>query len=270
MRTRAIASLRRPVAAPGAVMISRGATPASASEALVDSLVYDSGTTSSVASAVSTTSVVVSLTATVLLVRCYTIVGWPWLLRDLGDLEGHRRLRLVRVLRACVDLELVGHLTAEAVVREHALDRLLDGALGVGLEQLGVRGGTQTARVARVAVGELLLTLLAGQRDLAGVDDDDEVATVDVRRERRLVLAAQQRRGLGREAAEHDVGGVDDDPVALQVGGLGAERAHGISLRSSGSDELRRSWRSSSLHARRYWGSTQSAHQRPRVAGTLR
>jgi hypothetical protein len=61
-----------------------------------------------------------------------------------------------------------------------------------------------------VAVGQLLLALVAGQRDLLGVDDDDEVAGVDVRGEDRLVLAAEERRGLRGEPTEDDVVGVDD------------------------------------------------------------
>ena len=37
----------------------------------------------------------------------------------------------------------------------------------------------------------LVFELVAGQRDLLGVEHDDEVAAVDVRRIRLLVLAAQ-------------------------------------------------------------------------------
>jgi hypothetical protein len=68
-----------------------------------------------------------------------------------------------------------------------------------------------------VPVGDLLLTLVAGQRDLAGVDDDDEVTGVDVRGEDRLVLAAEQGGGLRGQPAEDDVVGVDDEPLTLDV-----------------------------------------------------
>jgi hypothetical protein len=112
-------------------------------------------------------------------------------------------------------------------VREHPLDGLLDRLLGVPLEQLGVRRRAQAARVARVAVGHLGLALVAGQRDLVGVDHDHEVARVDVRGVHRLVLATQERGSLGGEPAEHDVGRVDDVPLTLDVAGLGAVRAHG-------------------------------------------
>src|SRR5918993_6015164 len=108
-------------------------------------------------------------------------------LRDLLDLERHGLLRGVRVLGAGVDLELLDQLTAELVVRKHALDGELDGPLRVLLEEVFVPDLLETARVAGVPVGDLGVALVAGQRHLARVDDDHEVAGVDVGRERRLV-----------------------------------------------------------------------------------
>src|SRR5262249_41512833 len=113
-------------------------------------------------------------------------------LRDLRNLVWLGLLRLVRVLGTGIDLELADHLTAQAVVRDHAFDGQLDGALGVFGQELLVGGGPQTARVAGVAVGEFGRTLVTGQRHLGGVDDDHKVAGVDVRREHGLVLAAQK------------------------------------------------------------------------------
>ena len=60
----------------------------------------------------------------------------------------------------------------------------------------------EAARVAGVAVGHLGGLLVAGEGDLVGVHDDDEVTGVDVRGEDRLVLAAQEVGGLDGEAAE--------------------------------------------------------------------
>ena len=80
-----------------------------------------------------------------------------------------------------------------------------------------------------MAVGLLLLELGAGEGDLVGVDDDDEVAGVDVRGEGRLVLAAQEDGGLAREAAEHDVGRVDDVPRARDLARLRGVGTHQVS-----------------------------------------
>src|SRR5690606_37352480 len=52
-----------------------------------------------------------------------------------------------------------------------------------------------------------------------------EVAGVHVRGERRLVLAAQDCCCVRSEAAENHVGGVDDDPVTLDLPGLRGECA---------------------------------------------
>ena len=64
----------------------------------------------------------------------------------------------------------------------------------------------------------MLVGLAGGQDDLVGVDDDDVVTGVDVGREDRLVLAAQDVGDLGGQAAEHQALGVDDVPGAGDVG----------------------------------------------------
>jgi hypothetical protein len=56
-------------------------------------------------------------------------------------------------------------------------------------------------REAGVAVDGRLRRLVAGHRHLTGVDDDDEVTGVEVRRVVRLVLAAQQLRRLAGQPA---------------------------------------------------------------------
>ena len=78
----------------------------------------------------------------------------------------------------------------------------------------------EAARVAGVAVVALLLALVAGHRDLLGVDDDHEVADVAVRRVLGLALAAQRVGDLGGQAAERLAARVDDEPVALAVSGV--------------------------------------------------
>src|SRR5690606_30469461 len=114
------------------------------------------------------------------------------LLGDLGDLVGHRLLRLVRVLGTGVDLQLLRHLPAEGVLRKHAPDRLLHHSVGALLHELFVGDRAETAWVTGVTVRPLLGELVTRQRDLVGVDDDDEVTRVHVRGVDRLVLTAEQ------------------------------------------------------------------------------
>src|SRR5699024_8278619 len=103
-------------------------------------------------------------------------------------------------------------------------------ALGVRREEFGVVDALEAARVVRVAVGALLLQLGTRERDLVGVHDDHEIAGVDVRGERRLVLAAEQTRGLRGEPTEHDISGVDDVPLALNIAGLRGVRTQSCLL----------------------------------------
>src|SRR5262249_29547840 len=83
------------------------------------------------------------------------------------------------------------------------------------------------ARVVRVRGVGLRLPLLAGEAHLLGVDDDDEVAGVDVRRVVRAVLAAQDGGDLHRQPTDHPVGGVDEVPLPLDRFLFGESRRHG-------------------------------------------
>src|SRR6266567_2880742 len=150
----------------------------------------------------------------------------PGLLRDLPDLERGRLLRLVRMVGPRINLELAQHLPAQRVLREHAPDRLLDGPFRVPGQQVAVGNRAQPARVAGVPVRALVGELVAAERDLLGVDDDHEVPGVHVRREDRLVLAAQQDGRLAGQPAEYDLIGVDDMPLTLDIDSLRAECAH--------------------------------------------
>jgi len=53
--------------------------------------------------------------------------------------------------------------------------------------------------------------------DLLGVDHDDVVAHVNVRGVERAGLAGENAGGVRREAAEGLAGGVEDEPLALDV-----------------------------------------------------
>ena len=77
------------------------------------------------------------------------------------------------------------------------------------------------ADIAGVVVVDLLVALAPGEHHLVGVDDDDVVAIVHMRRERGLVLAAQARRDDGSEPPDDEAFGVDQKPLLLDVGRLG-------------------------------------------------
>ena len=111
--------------------------------------------------------------------------------------------RLVSVIAFLVDTESREHPVAKRILREHAIDRLMDQLPRVLLELVleGNRG--DTARVAREAVIHLVSALVAGHVDTVRVDNDDEIASIDMRSIVDLVLADQYRSNLGRETTKY-------------------------------------------------------------------
>jgi hypothetical protein len=125
-----------------------------------------------------------------------------------------------------VDLELLQHLPAEGTLGQHALHRQAQHALGIALHQAGQRLRPEPAGVLRVAVVALVRTLLGVDGDPGGVDDDNEIARIDMRGVDRLVLAPQDAGDLAGEAAEDHAVGVDEVPGASDVCLFGREGPH--------------------------------------------
>src|SRR5262249_45586369 len=128
------------------------------------------------------------------------------------------RLRLlggVGMIRAGVHLELRQLAPRKAVAREHPPHCLADHLLGMALEHVAEPALAQAPRIAAVAAVDLVAKLVAGHAHLLGVDDDDEIAGVNVRCVLRRRLRTQRVRDLGRQASEGLALGIDDEPVAL-------------------------------------------------------
>jgi hypothetical protein len=119
------------------------------------------------------------------------------------------------VLRPGVDLELLEQVLAQRVLGQHAPHGALDDPLRPPGDLLGEGGLAQPPGVAAVPVVLLLLELAPGNADPGGVDDDDEVAAVQVGRKGRLVLAPQPAGDDARQPAEGLAIGVHDPPTAL-------------------------------------------------------
>src|SRR5581483_8874937 len=99
-------------------------------------------------------------------------------------------LRFMRMLGAGIDPEVAELHAAERAARDHALDCLLDHALGESALKDLARGALlDVADITGVLVIDLLLALAARQHGMRGVDDDDVVAAIDMRRIGREVLA---------------------------------------------------------------------------------
>src|SRR5476651_190384 len=98
------------------------------------------------------------------------------------------------MVRPGIDAQVLHLRAAERTAGDHALDGLDQDALGkAAFEALAQGLALDAAGMAGVPVEDLALGLAAGDADLLGVDDDDVVAAIDMRREHRIVLAAQAR-----------------------------------------------------------------------------
>src|SRR3954466_5377528 len=119
-----------------------------------------------------------------------------------------------------VDLQLADLRAGQAVPREHAFDRLPQYLGRAALELLAQRAALQPAGIAGMAVVHLRVELVAGDVDLLGVHDHDEVARVAVRRVLRLALAAQRVGDLRSQTPQRLALGIDEVPAALDLAGL--------------------------------------------------
>jgi hypothetical protein len=80
--------------------------------------------------------------------------------------------------------------------------------------------------VSREAHISFLLFLLATEPHFVGIDHDDEIARVDVRRENRLFFSPEQLCRLHRDMAKYLVFGVNDPPLTGDFAGFGRKRFH--------------------------------------------
>src|SRR5450432_1005654 len=125
---------------------------------------------------------------------------------------------------ASINLEFLDHLPTKAVVRQHAFDRVFDDTLRMTLEHIFQARLAETARELRMAIVELLLQLVSSDRDLACIQDNHIVTSIQVGGEGRLVLAAQDMSDLRSETPQAQIRRVDHKPGTfdcLSCGGVG-------------------------------------------------
>src|SRR3954451_4896328 len=172
-----------------------------------------------------------------------------WASVELLSGERLRPLGLMRVIGSGVDLELAELLHAELGSRQHPLDGAADDLLGASLEEMAERLLAVALGEAAVPDVELALALVAGDGDPRGVEDDDVIARVEVRRPGRLVLAFEDARDPRREAPERLVGRVDDEPAPID---LTLSRRVGLRVHRSSCSPIGRSVRRPRTTRRRH------------------
>ena len=108
------------------------------------------------------------------------------------------------MLAALIDAQVAHQLAVQRPARKHALDGLFNDALRVlAVEDLARCALFDAARIAGVSVIDLVVTLGAGEDYLVGIDDDDVVTAIDMRRVDGSVLALEARRDESSEAADN-------------------------------------------------------------------
>src|ERR1700722_5377397 len=101
-------------------------------------------------------------------------------------------LGFMRMLRPGVNAQVAELYTAEWPARNHALDGLLDHALGKAtLEDRLGRTFLDAADETGVVVIDLVVALASRQHDMGRIDDDDVGAAIDMGRGGREVFAAK-------------------------------------------------------------------------------
>ena len=127
----------------------------------------------------------------------------------------------MRVFAASVNFQLAIEGAAEAVVRDHSTNSALDDEFRTALAACTESLGFVTADIAGEAHVGFGGFLFAADGDFGCVEDDHEVACVDMRGEDGFVFTAEEIGGLNGNAAEWLAGGVNHPPLAVDLLGFG-------------------------------------------------
>ena len=127
-----------------------------------------------------------------------------------------------------IHLQLTVHVATQRVLRQHALDRGLDHTLWRLGDQLLEVDRLDATRETGVRVVHLVGGFRTGNTHLLGIDNDDVIASIDVRGVFRLVLATQAASDFGCQTTQGLAGSVDDEPVALDGFRFSSKSLHSL------------------------------------------
>lgn len=135
------------------------------------------------------------------------------------------------VVGTVVHVHVLDETTAKTVLGEHTLNNLGEQGVVAGLNVLVERllhedlgsGNTLSAGIAGVREVLAVGPLLAGEAHLVGVDYDNVVTTLHVGRVAGLVFATENECDCGAETTENLVGGIDYNPLVLNLLCVGRE-----------------------------------------------
>ena len=119
------------------------------------------------------------------------------------------------MFRPLINSEFFQHRSAQAVFGKHALHGFIDSEIALFGQQFLIRNFFQAADVAGVIPIEFIFRLLSRQDHFIGVDDDDEIARIDVGGKGGFIFSAEHGRYAGCETAEWNSRGIYDIPLSF-------------------------------------------------------
>ena len=124
------------------------------------------------------------------------------------------------MLTALIKVQVVDKLCTKAVFRQHTFDCHPYKLCRFLLENLFRCGETLSSRIACMTDVHLVGHLISGKPDLVGVDNDHIVPAVKVRGVARFVLTTEDKGYTGSKTSEHQVGGINENPLFLDIASL--------------------------------------------------
>lgn len=126
--------------------------------------------------------------------------------------DGLWLLGFMRMFFTCINLKLFHLGGTKLVLGDHAFDGPLKDEFGATLADLVWSLDGLTTNVTGVTGVDLVLLLAATELGVLGIDDNDEVTGIDVRRKDRLVLSAKETGCLHGDFSDDLVLGINNMP----------------------------------------------------------
>jgi hypothetical protein len=125
-----------------------------------------------------------------------------------------------------VALQLLEHRITERALREHAFNGVLEYTiriLGVHLVECSFVDAAWETGVAEIG---FLSGFIASHTQFVDIGYDDEITGIHVWRKNGFVFAAQTKRNLARQSAEHLIGAIKQEPILFDISRFGGISFH--------------------------------------------
>ena len=121
------------------------------------------------------------------------------------------------VISVRVNVQTFDAIGLQFVLGEHAFDGALNNGNFTDLFRIGF---LDSALLATIRIVLLFLVFRTSQPRLLGVDDDDVVATIDVRCKSRLIFAGQSRRHETSQSPDRNACRINQNPFVCDFAGF--------------------------------------------------